>query len=150
MLPVQFRANTVNDQDARLGKNINESFKEQDVLERTLNMQGTSLRLAWITSDANTELTENSSSLWGKERNVTKKWKILLNIIFPFVQISILEWFLKDHVRLKTGVMMLKIQLCHHRSKLHFKMYSKRILLLKSIILIIVRNIIDFTVYLIK
>ncbi len=27
-------------------------------------------------------------------------------------QISILEWFLKDHVTLKTGVMMLKIQLC--------------------------------------
>ncbi len=25
--------------------------------------------------------------------------------------ISILEWFLKDHVTLKTGVMMLKIQL---------------------------------------
>ncbi len=27
-------------------------------------------------------------------------------------QISILDWFLKDHVTLKTGVMMLKIQLC--------------------------------------
>ncbi len=27
-------------------------------------------------------------------------------------QTSILEWFLKDHVTLKTGVMMLKIQLC--------------------------------------
>ncbi len=27
-------------------------------------------------------------------------------------QISILEWFLKDHVTLKTEVMMLKIQLC--------------------------------------
>jgi len=26
-------------------------------------------------------------------------------------QISILEWFLKDHVTLKTGVMKLKIQL---------------------------------------
>ncbi len=26
--------------------------------------------------------------------------------------ISRLEWFLKDHVTLKTGVMMLKIQLC--------------------------------------
>jgi len=26
-------------------------------------------------------------------------------------QIIILEWFLKDHVTLKTGVMMLKIQL---------------------------------------
>ncbi len=29
-------------------------------------------------------------------------------------QISILELFLKDHVMLKTGVMMLKIQLCQH------------------------------------
>ncbi len=27
-------------------------------------------------------------------------------------QIIILEWFLKDHVTLKTEVMMLKIQLC--------------------------------------
>ncbi len=27
-------------------------------------------------------------------------------------QISILEWFLKDHVTLRTGVLMLKIQLC--------------------------------------
>ncbi len=27
-------------------------------------------------------------------------------------QISIFEWFLKDHVTLKTVVMMLKIQLC--------------------------------------
>ncbi len=27
-------------------------------------------------------------------------------------QINILEWFLKDHVTLKTGVMILKIQLC--------------------------------------
>ncbi len=26
-------------------------------------------------------------------------------------KISILEWFLKDHVTLKTGVLMLKIQL---------------------------------------
>jgi len=31
-------------------------------------------------------------------------------------QINILEWFLKDHVTLKTGVMMLKIQLCHYRN----------------------------------
>ncbi len=33
------------------------------------------------------------------------------NIFFLEQQISILEWFLKDHVTLKTGVMMLKIQL---------------------------------------
>ncbi len=33
------------------------------------------------------------------------------------------EGFLKDHVTLKTGVMMLKIQLYHHRNKLHFKIY---------------------------
>ncbi len=36
-------------------------------------------------------------------------------------QIGILEWFLKDHVTLKTGVVMLKIQFCGHRNKLHFK-----------------------------
>ncbi len=34
-----------------------------------------------------------------------------------------LEWFLKDHVTLMTEVMMLKIQICHHRNKLHFKIY---------------------------
>jgi len=28
-----------------------------------------------------------------------------------------------------TGVMMLKIQLCRHRNKLHFKIYSNRKLL---------------------
>jgi len=32
----------------------------------------------------------------------------------------------KGHVTLKTGVMMLKIQLHHHRNKLHFKVYSNR------------------------
>ncbi len=30
------------------------------------------------------------------------------------------------NIKLKIGVMMLKIQLCHHRSKLHFKIYSNR------------------------
>ena len=41
-------------------------------------------------------------------------------------EIIILEWFLKDHVTLKTGVMMLKIQLYHHRNKLHFKIHKNR------------------------
>jgi len=36
---------------------------------------------------------------------------------------SILNCFLKDHVTLKSGVMMLKIQLCDHRNKLHFIIY---------------------------
>ncbi len=39
---------------------------------------------------------------------------------------SILEWFLKDHVIPKTVVMMLKIQLCPHRNKLHFKIYNRK------------------------
>jgi len=30
---------------------------------------------------------------------------------------SILSWFLKDHVTLKTGVMMLKNPLWHHRNR---------------------------------
>jgi len=37
-------------------------------------------------------------------------------MLFLEQQISILECFLKDHVTLKTGVMTLKIQLCHHRN----------------------------------
>ncbi len=36
---------------------------------------------------------------------------IWYDMMFLDQQISILEWFLKDHVTLKTGVMMLKIQL---------------------------------------
>ncbi len=44
-------------------------------------------------------------------------------------QISILEWFLKDHVTLKTGVMMLKIQL-----------YSKYIYYIILYIIIIILN----------
>ncbi len=39
-------------------------------------------------------------------------------------QISISEWYLKDDVTLKTGVMMLTIQLCHLKNKLHFKIYQ--------------------------
>jgi len=48
---------------------------------------------------------------------------IIKNIKNLKQQISILESFLKDHVTLKTGVMMPKIQLCHQRNKLHFKIY---------------------------
>jgi len=34
-------------------------------------------------------------------------------------QIRKLEWFLKDHVTLKTGIMVLKIQICHPRNKFY-------------------------------
>ncbi len=68
-----------------------------------------------------------------------KKYSIVLNIddnnnivdnngiitMFLEQQISILEWFLKDHVTLKTGVMMLKFSFAR-RNKFHFKMYSIR------------------------
>jgi len=40
-------------------------------------------------------------------------------------QISVLECFLNDHVTLKTGVMILTIQLCHYSNKIQFKIYSK-------------------------
>jgi len=36
-------------------------------------------------------------------------------------QISIVEGFLKDHVTLKTGIMILIIQFSQHRNKLHLK-----------------------------
>ncbi len=52
-----------------------------------------------------------------------------------------LEWFLKDHVTLKTGVMMLKIQLYHHKY-----IFSKYI---KIEITITTPNIPVFTVFLI-
>ncbi len=37
---------------------------------------------------------------------------VWFSIYYKCFFISILEWFLKDHVTMKTGVMMLKIQLC--------------------------------------
>jgi len=54
--------------------------------------------------------------------NVTKEFYLESSLLFEH-QISVLEWFLRDHVTLKTGVMMLKIQLCHHRNKQHSKVY---------------------------
>ncbi len=53
--------------------------------------------------------------------NIKELLSTLLTIkMFLEHQISI---FLKDHVTPKTGVMILKIQLCHHRNKLYFKVY---------------------------
>ncbi len=49
-------------------------------------------------------------------------------------QIGILEWFLKDHVTLKTGIMMLKIQLCVTGINT-FKMYSHRKHLFQTVII---------------
>ncbi len=40
-----------------------------------------------------------------------------------FLMLSILEWFLKDHVTLKTGVMTEKSAL-HHKNKLYLKTNS--------------------------
>ncbi len=42
---------------------------------------------------------------------IDNKWVSNIRMISTFTYISISEWFLKDHVTLKTGVMMLKIQL---------------------------------------
>ncbi len=60
-------------------------------------------------------------------------------------QISISEWILKDPETLKTGVMMLKIQLCI-TNKFHFKIYSNGKQLFY--IVIIFQNITDFIVFL--
>ncbi len=57
-------------------------------------------------------------------------------------QISILEWFLKNHVTLKTGVMMLKIQLCITGINNILK-YNKK----KLISIIIFHNNTVFTVF---
>ncbi len=43
--------------------------------------------------------------------------------------------FLKDHVTLKTGVMMLKNSALHNRNKLHFKIYLNRKQLFLNIII---------------
>jgi len=44
-----------------------------------------------------------------------------------FIVFLFLILFLKDHM---TEDMMLKIQLCHHMNKLHFKIYKNRKMLL--------------------
>ncbi len=52
-------------------------------------------------------------------------------------QISILEWFLKDHVILKTGCKQTKKknQLCHHRNKIYFQNIAIKINLVYIIII---------------
>ncbi len=44
--------------------------------------------------------------------NISDQTYCINSLNLTFISISILEWFLKDHVTLKTGVRMLKIQLC--------------------------------------
>lgn len=53
-------------------------------------MQGTSLRLAWITSEANTELTEKPSSL-EKQGTVTNV------IYFTYYYYLTLVYVMKEH-----------------------------------------------------
>ncbi len=52
----------------------------------------------------------------GEKKNQFSQKQCLITF-FVEQQISILDWFLKDHVTLKTGVMILKIQLCHYKNK---------------------------------
>lgn len=52
---------------------LKQRFKKEAAEEPlTLNMHGMSLRLAWMTSDSKTELTENSSSLCDTQRSKVK------------------------------------------------------------------------------
>jgi len=47
-------------------------------------------------------------------------------MIITEYQISILEWFLKDHVTLQTRVMIDENAALHHRNKLYLEVYSNR------------------------
>jgi len=58
---------------------------------------------------------------FGFLRNIKQHNFSILIEKFIFLQIFILEGFLKDHMTLKTGVMMLKIQLYHHKNNVYFK-----------------------------
>jgi len=58
----------------------------------------------------------------GYYRNLKKQ-------LFSILIIRNVSWaprFLKDHVTLKTGVIMLKMWICHHRNELRFKICSNR------------------------
>ncbi len=61
---------------------------------------------------------------WKKESWIKKCWNekysiSVFNIDNNKNQISILEWSLKDHVTLKTGVMVLDNSALHHRNRLY-------------------------------
>jgi len=55
----------------------------------------------------------------------TLPFGLLMNTYSPNQHIR----FLKDHLTLNTGVMMLKIHLCHHRNKLHSKILQLQFIL---------------------
>ncbi len=55
---------------------------------------------------------QSARDIESKMRNETRLKLFTLDPDLQVQQINILEWILKDHVTLKTGVMMLKIQLC--------------------------------------
>ncbi len=44
--------------------------------------------------------------------SITTDFTVPYNNFIHKFSLALLEWFLKDHATLKTGVMMLKIQLC--------------------------------------
>jgi len=58
-------------------------------------------------------------------KSITVSTKILNSTICFQQSISILVWFVKDHVTLKTW--LLEIQLCYHGNKLKCKIFSKNI-----------------------
>ncbi len=60
---------------------------------------------------------------------------------------NILQWFLKDHVTLKTGVMMLKNSALHHRNKLHFKVYKIENFVITTKIVILYFTLLQFLLY---
>ncbi len=59
-----------------------------------------------------------------KLRSATAIVFITYKKMFLEYQISILEWFLKNRVTLKTGVMAAEHSAGHHRNKLHFKLHK--------------------------
>ncbi len=74
------------------------------------------------------------------------QFNIFMCISFFFIMGLRLVVFLKDHVTLKTGIMMLKIQFCHHGNILHFKILLNRKLIVK-LLNCKFHNIAVFTVY---
>ncbi len=52
---------------------------------------------------------------------IKESWKNVSQL--PQHQVSILEWFLKYHVTLKTEVMVAENSALHHMYKLHFEIH---------------------------
>ncbi len=105
-----------------------------EILERTLKWSKVTFIMLETISVSNKcysfELSINQRILKCRMVSTNFFLFLILKIMFLENEIDKLEWFLKDHVTLQTGVMMLKNEFCHQRNKLHFNSFFIQFLFL--------------------